>query len=107
MKKKPVVDEFRCKFHSLENLFFCTHVARHQSSAVVPNLGSIEPQRFGDSVSGVRRQEILSNKSKNNKIHYTYFIFPTMKRSMNACMELVGFSTVNKVRNHWPSVSTT
>ena len=29
-----------------------------------------------------------------------YFIFPTMKGSMNACMELVGFSTSNKVKNH-------
>ena len=26
---------------------------------------------------------------------------PTMKDSMNACMELIGFSTSNKVKNHW------
>ena len=24
-----------------------------------------------------------------------------MKDSMNACMELIGFSTSNKVKNHW------
>ena len=54
---------------------------------------------FGESVSGVRWQEILSNKSKNNKIHDTHFFFPTTKGSMNACMELVGFSTSNKVKN--------
>ena len=32
-----------------------------------------------------------------------HFIFPTMKGSMNACMELVGFSTSNKVKNHCSS----
>ena len=31
---------------------------------VVLNQGSIEPQGFGEAVSGVRRQEILSDKSK-------------------------------------------
>ena len=34
---------------------------------------------------------------KGKKAH---FIFPTTKGSMNACMELVGFSTSNKVKNH-------
>ena len=29
-----------------------------------------------------------------------HFIFPTMKGSMNACMEFLGFSTSNKVKNH-------
>ena len=33
-----------------------------------------------------------------------YFSFPTMKGSMNACMELVGFSTSNKVKNHWSRI---
>ena len=41
----------------------------------------------------------MSNKSKK-KIHDTNFNFATTKGSMNACMELVGFSTSNKVRNH-------
>ena len=66
---------------------------------LVLNHGSIEPQGLGESVSGVRRQEILSNKSEKNKIHDTHFIFATTKGSMNACMELVGFSTSNKVKN--------
>ena len=43
--------------------------------AVVLKLGSIEPQRFIKSVSRVRRQDILSNKSKIDKIHDTHFIF--------------------------------
>ena len=34
-----------------------------------------------------------------------HFIFATMKGSMNACMELVGFSTSNKVKNHWPNIN--
>ena len=67
---------------------------------VVLNWSSIEPQGFGESVSGVQRQEILSNKSKKNKIYDTHFIFPTTKGLMNACMELVGFSTSNKVKSH-------
>ena len=37
---------------------------------------------------------------KINKIHDTNFIFATTKGSMNICMELVGFSTSNKVKNH-------
>ena len=57
-------------------------------------------QGFSESVSGVQRQEIFSNKSKINKIHNTHFIFPSTKGSMNACMERVGFST-SKVKNHW------
>ena len=67
------------------------------SSSVVLNLGSIEPQGFGESVSWVRRQEILSNESRKNKIHNTHFIFATTKGSMNAYMEHVGFSNSNKV----------
>ena len=65
---------------------------------VVLNLGSIEPQGFGESVSGVRRQEILSNKIRKKEF-MTHFIFPTTKGSMNAFLELVGFTTSNKVRN--------
>ena len=38
--------------------------------------------------------------SKINTIHDTHFILPTTKGSMNACMELLGFSTSNKVKNH-------
>ena len=72
---------------------------------MVLNLGWIYPQEFGESALGVRRQEILSNKSKKNKIHDMHFIFATMKGSMNACMELVGFSTSNKVKNHWPNIN--
>ena len=34
------------------------------------------------------------------KIHDTLFIFPTTKCLMNACMELVAFSTSNKVKNY-------
>ena len=67
---------------------------------VVPYLGSIEPQRFGVSVSGAWRLQILSNKSNENKIHDTHVIFPTTKGSMNACMELIGFSNSNEVKNH-------
>ena len=67
---------------------------------VVLNLGSIEPQGFGELDSGVRRQEILRNKSKINKIDDTYLIFPATKDSMNACTEIMGFSTSNKVNNH-------
>ena len=70
------------------------------SVAVVFNLGLIELQGFSESVSGVRQQDILSNKSKLNKIHDTYFICPTIKSSMNACMELVGFSTSINANNH-------
>ena len=72
-------------------------------SPVVLNLGSVEPQGLGESVSGVRRQEILSNKSWINQIRDTHFIFPTTKGSMNACMEFMGFSTSNRVKNHWYS----
>ena len=61
-------------------------------------LGLIELQEFSESVSGVRRQEILSNKNKINKIHDTHFIFPTVKGLMNVSMELVGFSTSSKVK---------
>ena len=43
----------------------------------------------------------MSNKNKTNKIHDTHFIFATTRGSMNACMELVGFSTSNRVENHW------
>ena len=69
-----------------------------QLCPVVLNLGSIEPQELGESVSEVPRQEILSNRNKINKIHDTHFIFSTTKRSMNACMELVGFSTSIRLR---------
>ena len=31
----------------------------------------------------------------------THFIFVTTKGSINACIELVEFSTSNKVKNHW------
>jgi len=72
---------------------------------VVLNLGSIEPQGFGESVSGVRPQEILNNNSKINKIQDTHFIFQTTNGLMNACMELVGFSNSNKVKNHWSNSS--
>ena len=67
---------------------------------MVLNLGSIEPQGFDESVSGIQKLDILSDKNKINKIHDTHFICPTTKGSMNACMELVGFSTSNMVENH-------
>ena len=64
----------------------------HSATAVVPppiavvlNLGLIELQGFGELVSGDRRQEILSNKSKKNKIHDTHFIFPT-NEGFDECM---------------------
>ena len=60
------------------------------TKTMVLNLVSIESKGCGEIVSGVRRQEILSNK---NKIQDTHFIFPTTKGSMNACMKLVGFHT--------------
>ena len=47
--------------------------------AVVLNLGSIEPQGFGESVSGVRQQEILSNKSKKIKFS-THILFFQLRR---------------------------
>ena len=62
---------------------------------MVLKLGSIEPQGFGESNSGD-----LNNKGKINKIHDTHHIFATTKGSMNECMELVGFSTSNQVKNH-------
>ena len=77
---------------------FCQYQSCFRS--VVLNLDLIESQWFGESVSGVRRQEILSNESKINKIHDAHFTFPSTKGSMNAYMELVGFSTSNKVKNH-------
>ena len=55
------------------------------SRTVVLNLGLIEPQGSGESISEVPWQEILSNKSKK-KIHNKDFIFPTTNGSMNACM---------------------
>ena len=67
---------------------------------MVLNLGSIELQGFGESVSGIQKLEILNNKNKINKIHDIHFIFPTTKGSMNACMKLLGFSTSKKVKNH-------
>ena len=67
---------------------------------MVLNLGSIELLGFGELVSGVRQYEILIDENKINKIHDAHSIFPTTKGSMNACMELVGFSTSNKVNNH-------
>ena len=39
----------------------------HSNKSVVLNLGSIKPQGYGESVSGLRRQEILSNKSEEKK----------------------------------------
>ena len=42
---------------------------------VVLNRGPIEPQKFGESVSGVRLQEILSNKSKKNRIPDAHTLF--------------------------------
>ena len=65
----------------------------YPSKSVVLNLGSIEPQGFGESVSAVQWHAILSNKYKKYKYHDTHFIFPTTKGSMNACMEIVGFCT--------------
>lgn len=35
----------------------------------------------------------------------SYFIFPIKKGSVNAHMKLVGFSTSNKVKNHWDSLT--
>ena len=49
-------------------------------NAVDLNLGSIEPQGFDESVSGVQRQEILRNKSKKNKIHDIHIIFFQLRR---------------------------
>ena len=46
--------------------------------SVVLNLGSLEPQGFGESVSGVRRQKILSNKSKKKK--FTIHLFFQLRR---------------------------
>ena len=77
-----------------------SYVVKHKAIPVVLNLGTIKPQGFCESVSGVRWQEILSNKVKIIKFTNTLFIFPTRKGSMNASMELVGFSTSNKVKNH-------
>ena len=47
------------------------------------------------------QEGIFSNKNKIYKIHDIYFIFPTTKGYVNACMELVGLSTFNNVKNHW------
>ena len=52
--------------------------------SVALNLGSIEPQGFGELVSWVRRFGGLLGNMKKKKKH----IFPTTKGSINACMEL-------------------
>ena len=65
---------------------------------MILNLGSIESHGFGESVSGVRRFGNLLGNTKKKKTHS---IFPTTEDSMNACMELVGFSASNKVKNRW------
>ena len=53
-------------------------------SPVVRIMGSTEPQGFGESVSGVRRQEILSNKSK--KINFTIRILFNNYQGFDECM---------------------
>ena len=53
---------------------------------------------FGESVLGVRRfGGLLGNMKKKKSILH----FPTTKGSLNACMELVGFSASNKDKNHY------
>ena len=37
--------------------------------------------------------------------YISYFIFPITKGSVNALMKLAGFSTSNKVKNHWFIIS--
>ena len=43
--------------------------------AVVPNLGSIKPQGFDESVSGVRWQEGFGGVQKNKMCVVNYFFF--------------------------------
>ena len=107
------------------------------SMSVVLNLGSIKPQGFAESVSGVsaevKNSKTIFNNTKfmfcwfcslntvilcateawfilcTNKIHTyvskkSYFIFPITKGSVNALMKLAGFSTSNKLKNHWWSL---
>ena len=71
---------------------------------VVFNLGSIEPHGFGESVSGVSAVWFTPLVCALHIVIYICFEFkekksPIRKGSMNACMELVGFSTSNKVKN--------
>ena len=44
-----------------------------------------------------------TNKIYTYVLKKSYFIFPItiMKGSVNALMKLAGFSTSNKVKNHW------
>ena len=61
---------------------------------MVLNLGSTS------QLQGFDGNRFCAIKVKNKKIHDTNFIFRTTNDSMNACMEFVGFSTSNKVKNH-------
>jgi len=54
------------------HLFFRLEVTSSYSPVVL-NLCSIEPQGFGESVSGFRRQEILSNKTKKKYSRHTFY----------------------------------
>ena len=47
---------------------------------------------------------LCTNKIYTYVLKKSYFIFPFTKGSVNALMKLAGFSTSNKVRNHWVRV---
>ena len=68
-------------------------------------MGSIESQGFGGLVHPAR----LCTNTVYSYIHMFEFEeerkAPTMKGSMNSCMELVGFITSEKVKNHCSTVS--
>ena len=83
---------------------------------MVLNLGKIKPQGFSESVSGVRQmgspysllfvtshsvwsvRALIQNADDFNLHKKAHFNFPTTKGSINADIELVGFSTSNKLR---------
>ena len=44
---------------------------------------------------------LCTNKIYTYVLKKSYFIFPITKGSVNALMKLAGFSTSNKVKNHW------
>ena len=80
---------------------------------MVLNLGSIKPQEFGESISRVRRRSHTHTHTHTHTLVINYvqylcfeeiiFLFIT-EGSVNAQMNLAGFSTSNKVKKDWVRV---
>ena len=71
------------------------------AGALVLNQDSIKPRGLVSQFQGFDGKRFWVIKVKKYINHNTHFILPTKKGSTNACMEFVGFSTSNKVKNHW------